>query len=90
MKKKAELKRKQRKVFVNEDLTPLRSAILSIAKEQPSVKNTTTRDGRIVAWLKDAPDRPLFLETPDDLVKIGVSTPDWKRLKLDHLMCGPE
>ena len=79
-KKKAELKRKQRNVFFNEDLTPLRSAILSITKELLSVKNTTTRDGRIVAWLKDAPDKPLFLETPDDLVKVGVNATDWKKV----------
>lgn len=43
-----------------------------------------------MAWLKEATDRPQYIETPNDLLKIGVSTPDRQRLTLDHLMCGPE
>ena len=86
MKKKAELRKKQRSVYVNEDLTPLRNAIFNIAREHDSVKNVATRDGKIVARMKDRPDRPIYIDTPDDLSKIGV-IPDWKRLKLDHLMC---
>ena len=76
LKRKTELKKKQRQVFVNEDLTRLRSAMLNIVKEQQSVKNITIRDGKIVAWLKDNPERPVFVDTPDDLVKIGVAAPD--------------
>lgn len=85
LKNKKELKKKNKKVYINEDLTTLRSALLKMAKEKTEVRNVTTRDGRILAWLVDK-ERPVVLTTPDDLHKIGIDSPDWKRLKLDHLV----
>ncbi|KAK4321308.1 hypothetical protein Pmani_007884 [Petrolisthes manimaculis] len=83
--KKKELKKKQKKIYINEDLTPLRAAMLKIVKEQATVRNVTTRDGKIIAWLIDR-ERPVDINTPDDLHKVGITSPDWKRLKLDYLI----
>ena len=85
MKKKSELKQKQRKEFINEDLTALRATLFKIVREQSIVKNATTIDGKIFAWLNSDPSKALIIETPDDLFKVGVSNPDWKKLKLDYL-----
>ena len=85
VKNKKELKKKQKKIYINEDLTPLRSTLLKMTKEQAAVRNVSTRDGRILAWLVDK-ERPVEINTPDDLFKVGIDSPDWKRLKLDHLM----
>lgn len=52
---KGELKKKDIRVFVNEDLTPLRSAMRRIVKEQAGVQNVMTRNGKILAWLTDEP-----------------------------------
>ena len=85
MKNKKELKKKQKKIYINEDLTPLRSTLMKMVKEQEAVRNVTTRDGKILAWLKDK-ERPVEITTPDDLFKVGIESPDWKRLRLDHLV----
>lgn len=82
---KKELKKKQKKIFINEDLTPMRATMLKMVKEQTAVKNVSTRDGRILAWLTDR-DRPVEITTPDDLSKVGITSPDWKSLKLDSLI----
>ncbi|MPC91137.1 hypothetical protein E2C01_086154 [Portunus trituberculatus] len=55
LRRKGELKQKTA-VFINEDLTPLRSAMRRIVKEQAGVKNVT-RNGKILAWLTDDPNR---------------------------------
>lgn len=86
MRKKGELKKKNIRVFINEDLTPLRSAMRRMVKEQAGVKNVTTRNGKIVAWLTEDPDRAIEINTPDDLSKVGIVTPDWKRLHMDHIV----
>ena len=49
VKNKKELKKKQKKIYINEDLTPLRSTLLKMTKEQAAVRNVSTRDGRILA-----------------------------------------
>lgn len=85
LRKKKELKSKQKKVFVNEDLTFLRATLFKIAREQENVKNATTKDGRILAWL-NGKDRPEVITTPEDLFKLGIHSVDWKRLKLDHIV----
>lgn len=85
IKNKKKLKQRQKKIYINEDLTPLRSTLLKMTKEQAGVKNVTTRDGRILAWLTDG-GRPVVITTPDHLSKVGNDTPDWSRLKLDHLV----
>lgn len=79
VKNKKELKKKQKKIYINEDLTPLRSTLLKITKEQVGVRNVTTRDGKILAWLVDM-ERPVEITTPADLSKVGITSPDWKHL----------
>lgn len=86
LKKKAELKKQNTNVFINEDLTPLRSTMMKMVKDQTGVKNATSRNGKIVAWLSEDPNRAIEITTPDDLNKVGIVTPDWKRLKLDQLV----
>ena len=58
---------------------------MKMVKEQEAVRNVTTRDGKILAWLVDK-ERPVVITTPDDLFKVGIESPDWKRLRLDHLV----
>lgn len=65
-------------VFEDEDFTPLSTATMETPKAHPRVKNTTM-DGKIMVWLKDEPDRPLYTEIPRGLAETGVSGPDWKR-----------
>lgn len=81
---KKKLKGSQRKVYINEDLTSLRATMMSLVKEQETVKNVSTRDGNILAWLNSG-GRPVIVNTPDDLMKVGITSPDWKRLKLEYL-----
>lgn len=86
LRKKVELKKKNNKIFINEDLTPLRAAMMKMVKEQTGVRNVTSRNGKIVAWLNEDPNRAIEIDTPDDMSKVGIVTPDWKRLKMDHLV----
>ncbi|KAK4320927.1 hypothetical protein Pmani_008244 [Petrolisthes manimaculis] len=82
---KKKLKEKNRKVYVNEDLTSLRARMISIVKEHEAVKNVTTRDGSILAWLNSG-GRPVVVNNPFDLHKVGIDSPDWRKLNLDHLI----
>lgn len=84
MSNKKRLKGSQRKVYINEDLTSLRATMFSMVKEQETVKGVSTRDGSISAWLTSG-GRPVVVNTPDDLLKVGITSPDWKRLKLEYL-----
>lgn len=85
MRKKKVLKNKPKELFISEDLTPLRVSLLKMVKDHPGVEGATTVDGKILAWQKGKP-RPVVLHTPDDLYKVGITLPDWKMLKLDHLV----
>lgn len=84
MRNKKKLKNRERKVYVNEDLTSLRAKMMKLAKEQDSVKNVSTRDGSILAWMHTG-ERPDVINTPDDLYKIGITNPAWDNLGLGHL-----
>ena len=53
--------------------TSLRATMMRLVKEQETVKNVSTRDGSILAWLTSG-GRPVV-----------ISSPDWKRMKLEHL-----
>ena len=87
LKKKGELKKSRKKIFINEDLTGLRATLFKIVKDSEKVKNVTTRDGKIVAWLHANPQSSIEIDSPDDLWKVGINEPDWKRLKMDqHIM----
>ncbi|MPC78007.1 hypothetical protein E2C01_072478 [Portunus trituberculatus] len=60
---------KNKKIYINEDLTPLRSTLMKMVKEQEAVRNVTSRNGKILAWLEDK-ERPVKITTPDDLFKV--------------------
>lgn len=79
------MKNKNKKIFINEDLTPFRANMLKMNKELPAVKNATTQDGKKLVWLTDR-DRSVEISTPDDLHKVGITSPDWKKLKVDYIV----
>ena len=60
--------------------------MMNMVKDQVGVKNVTSRNGKIVAWRNEDPNRAIEITTPDDLSKVGIGTPDWKQPKLDHLV----
>lgn len=82
---KKKLKGRQRKVYINDDMTSLRAKMLNMVKEQEIVKNVSTREGSILAWLHSG-GSPVLVNCPDDLSKVGITVPDWKKLNLDHLI----
>ena len=71
-------------MYVNDDLTSLRAKMMKLVKEQEVVKNMSTRDGSIFSWLRSG-ERPVDINTPDDLHKVGITTFDWENLSLGHL-----
>ena len=75
---------KYKNVYLNEDLTPLRVKLHTIVREQPCIANTTTQHGRILCWLKDKPgdQRPVVVDSPEDLFKLGMNSLDYNRLGL--------
>ena len=85
MKGKRFLKPKKIKTFIVEDLTPLRSKLLKIVKDQPEVETAFAREGRILAYVKGKP-RPVVVETPDDLSKVGFTDVNLKDLGLQDIL----
>ena len=95
--KKKNLKGKDgyQRVFINDDITPLRARLLGYVKGLGCVERAWTIDGRIHCVKKsplglaptDRP-RPLVIETPDDLFKLGLDHIDYSALGLDHLAEG--
>ncbi|MPC81497.1 hypothetical protein E2C01_076118 [Portunus trituberculatus] len=57
---------------------------MKLVKEQEAVKNVSTRDGIILAWLHSG-GRPVVINNPDDLQKLGITTPDWENHSLGHM-----
>lgn len=64
------------KVYIHEDLTMMRLKLYHYVKNLPTVKSVTTRDGKIVCFLKSG--KKTMLENPDDLFKIGETEIDHK------------
>ncbi|KAL8591286.1 hypothetical protein ACOMHN_060588 [Nucella lapillus] len=95
MEKKKNLKGKTgyERVFVNDDLTPLRARLLGFVKRLDQVERAWTVDGRILCVRKSPPSlspklrpKPVIIETPDDLFdKLGVDFIDYGALGLSHL-----
>lgn len=94
MKKKKTLKEKNGydRVYINDDLTPLRARLLGYVKTLEGVQAAWTIDGRIHCQPKYPPGlapelRPkqVHIETPDDLHRLGVTRVDYARLGLSHL-----
>jgi hypothetical protein len=70
------------KIFLTDDLTPLRSTLLRLAKDHSNVKSAYTIEGKIHVKLRDNPEESVVINNPDDLWKIGIVEPDWKELGL--------
>lgn len=95
MKAKKSLKSKEeyKRVFVNDDITPLRARLLAYIKKLEGVGSAYTVDGRIYVnkpsplGLRPADrPKPVIVETPDDLFRLGVTRVDYAALGLGHLM----
>ena len=81
-----------KKVYLNDDLTSLRARLLKYVKDLPKVDKAWTIGGRIFCEKKRVPgvplpeqSKPVIIESPDDLVKLGETTVDWTKLGLAHL-----
>jgi len=83
-----------KKVYINDDLTAMRAKLLGMAKECDNVEACFTKDGKIMCFLKNdkrAIKRPVVIETPDDLFKVGLDEVDYVRLGLrDFMIKTPE
>ena len=77
---------RDKKIYINEDLTPMRAAMFRLLKEHEKVKTVTTRDCKMIVRTHEKPDEPVTIETPEHLLKIGIRDLDWKRLKLDEFI----
>jgi hypothetical protein len=95
MKAKRNLKGKEeyKHVFVNDDITNLRARLLAYVKKVEGVERAWTVDGRIHCINKPCPPglapadrpKPVVIESPDDLHKLGVTKVDFAALGLGHL-----
>ena len=75
-----------RNVYIYEDLTPLRSSLLYYVKKVSGVKFAYTRDGKIMVVMND--DHKVYIESPDDLFRLGQNSIDYKVLGIEHLAFG--
>ena len=74
-----------KKVYINEDLTVLRSKLFAEVRKNDKVKSATTREGKVICYLKDPRQPgPVVLETPDDLFKLGYDDIDYKTFGLQE------
>lgn len=71
-------------VYISEDLTTLRVKLLNVAKKHDDVKNVTTRNGKIVCFMKSE-NKKIVIDNPDDLFKLGFDDIDYKALGLTDL-----
>ena len=67
------------KVYVNEDLTPLRVKLLQLVKEKTGYKHAHTINGRIVVFKEK---KRSYIENPDDLFKVGINVDQETLVKL--------
>ena len=84
------------RVYINDDLTPLRSKLLWLIKTSvPAVEKTsTTHDGKIRCVMKNVTGRDgerarvEFVENPDDLFNLGYTPTrsDFEKLGLSHFL----
>ena len=95
MEKKKSLKGKDgyQKVYINDDLTPLRAKLLALVKRLDDVDKAWTVGGNIHCTKKVPPalapganQRPVVvIDTLDDLFKLGLEQIDFGSLGLNHL-----
>ena len=83
-KKKLKDKEGYKHIYINEDLTPLRSRLLAIARKDAKVKNAVTKDGKVLCYMKSQDQRsPVVLDTPDDLFRLGYDDLNLRELGLE-------
>ena len=86
MREKKKLKEAQVKIFINDDITPLRGKMLRAVKKDPNVERAvTTSEGRITCFMKGQTGtraRKVTIENPDDLFKLGWTEEQLKESKL--------
>ena len=73
--------------MINEDLTSLRYKTFRYCKDLSCVKTVFTREGKIHCLLHEQEHdrhKHIIVDTPDDLFKLGVDNPDWRRLGLEE------
>lgn len=93
MKSKKKLRENHPSVFINDDLTSLRSRLLGYIKRLDITEKVWTMGGRIHCIKKlptgmqpDHSSKPVIIETPDDLFdKLGQLTVDYTALGVNHL-----
>ena len=91
MRNKKVLRQKSAKIFINDDLTPLRAKLLQYVKRLHNIDNVWTVDGKIFCTKKTVPGlqmdnvKPVVIDSPDDLFFLGVDCVDWAKLGLQHL-----
>ena len=83
------------RVYVNDDLTPLRQRLLGYVKSLPCVESAWTTGGRILAKKRTPPGlpaeripKPVRIDSPDGLFRLGVDKVDYVRLGLTSLAFG--
>ncbi|KAL8584167.1 hypothetical protein ACOMHN_034853 [Nucella lapillus] len=97
LKKEFKTKPELKRVYLNDDLSPLRSKLLKICKQTPGVERvSTTHDGKIACYMKPTPgssssnssgsSETKYIESPDDLFKIGISDVDYTSQGLQHFI----
>ena len=79
-KNKLKNKENYREVYINEDLTPLRSKLLQYVKRQDVVESAHTRDEKVIRRTRDR--SRVTVETPVDLFKLGLTNVDYAALGL--------
>ena len=80
-------------ISIFEDLTPLRSRLLGLVKSMENVDYAYTVNGKIVACLKQAGSaakdkanqKKVYIESPDDLFKLGVKEIPFDKLNIREL-----
>ena len=76
------------KVFITEDLTPVRYKLLMIAKHADAVDYAYTRDGRIICGIKG---NKITFQSPDDLfLMLEFNQPDLQALGFGPYVLGVE
>lgn len=67
-------------VYINEDLTTLRSKLLGYVKSLPDVLRVNSNSGKLFCNLKNG--SLVVIENPDDLFNLGLNDIDYNRLGL--------
>lgn len=80
------------KIYINDDLTPLRHRLLMHCKSMVAVHKAWSVGGRIHCQMKTTTEQQqpkvVVVESPDDLFKLGADSVDYSKLGLGHLCFG--